>query len=104
MMIFLQIDYLTLVNVESRLLYLKRAVAKGHLEATYVYGMILLSSGVQQGLKLLNCMNCSRLKHWNVLGCRDNNDSIFRQIWTYNPVTLAKVNTKCREQNHAIRL
>ncbi|MFS7934175.1 hypothetical protein Hanom_Chr05g00388521 [Helianthus anomalus] len=36
------IDYLTQVNVESRLLYLKSAVAKGHLEAMCVYGMILL--------------------------------------------------------------
>ncbi|KAL9995852.1 putative F-box protein [Helianthus debilis subsp. tardiflorus] len=27
------IDYFTLVNVESGLMYLKRAVAKGHLEA-----------------------------------------------------------------------
>ncbi|MFS7934190.1 putative F-box protein [Helianthus anomalus] len=97
------IDYFTSVNVESGLLYLKRAVEKGHLEATYVYGMILFSSGDQQGLKLLNSMNCSRSRRWNARGCRDKIDSIFKQIWINNPVTLAKVNTKCRERNHAIR-
>ncbi|KAM0021633.1 putative F-box protein [Helianthus debilis subsp. tardiflorus] len=97
------IDYFTSVNVESGLMYLKRAVAKGHLEATYVYGMILLSSGDQQGLKLLNSMNCSRSRRLNVRGCRDKIDSILKQIWINNPVTLAKVNTKCRERNHAIR-
>ncbi|KAI3741107.1 hypothetical protein L1987_58774 [Smallanthus sonchifolius] len=97
------IEYFKLVNVESGLEYLKRAVEKGHPEATYVYGMILLSSGDQQGLNLLNSMNYSRSRYGNVEDCRDKISSVLSQMWINNPITLEKVNTKCRERDHAVR-
>ncbi|MFS7952569.1 hypothetical protein Hanom_Chr07g00608461 [Helianthus anomalus] len=86
---------LELVNVDSGLEYLKRVVAKGHSEAAYAYGMLLLSSGDQQGLKLLNSMNCLRLRHWNVRGYRDKSE-----MWINNTLTLEK----CQERKQAIRL
>ncbi|KAI3800338.1 hypothetical protein L1987_28428 [Smallanthus sonchifolius] len=78
------IEYFKLVDIESGLEYLKRAVEKGHPEATYVYGMILLSSGDQQGLNLLNFMNYSRSRNWNVQDCRDKISSILSQMWINN--------------------
>ncbi|XP_076892051.1 putative F-box protein At1g67623 [Bidens hawaiensis] len=100
------IDYFSLVNVNCGLEFLKKASEKGHSEATYVYGMILLSSGdqsSQEGLNLLNCMNNSKSTHWNVQDCRNKIDSILSQMWINNRVTLDKVNTQCHKQDHAIR-
>ncbi|KAM0002907.1 hypothetical protein Hdeb2414_s0002g00054971 [Helianthus debilis subsp. tardiflorus] len=94
---------LELVNVEHGVEYLKRVDAKGHSEATYAYGMILLSSGDQQGLKLLNSMNSLRSRHWNVRGYTDKANSILSQMLINDTLTLAKVNTKCQERKHAIR-
>nr|GEY86878.1 putative F-box protein At1g67623 [Tanacetum cinerariifolium] len=39
------VEYFHLVKVRSGLRYLKMAAEKGHPEATYVYGMIMLSRG-----------------------------------------------------------
>ncbi|XP_076956587.1 F-box protein At2g35280-like [Bidens hawaiensis] len=99
-------DYFKEADIESGLEYLKRAVDKGHPEAIYVYGMILLSRGDQSsqcGLHLLNSMNFSRSYSWNVQDCRSKVRSILGQMWINNPVTLEKVNTKCRKQDHIIR-
>ncbi|XP_076916169.1 putative F-box protein At1g67623 [Bidens hawaiensis] len=100
------IDYFCMVNVNCGLEFLKRASDKGHSEATYVYGMILLSSGdqsSQDGLNHLNCMNNSKSRHWNVQECRNKIASMLSQMWINNPVTLDKVNTQCHKQDHAIR-
>ncbi|KAL8235551.1 hypothetical protein R6Q59_016632 [Mikania micrantha] len=101
------IEYFNLVNEESGLKYLKRAVEKRHLEATYVYGMTLLSSedqlSQQQGLDILNSTNRSTSMHWNVKDSRDKIEWVLSQMWINNPVTLQKVNTKCHERDHAIR-
>ncbi|MFS8031341.1 putative F-box protein [Helianthus anomalus] len=100
------IEYFKEVNVKFGLELLKMAVEKGHLEATYVYGMILLLGGdqsSQKGLKLLNSMKYSRARHWNVRDCRDKVDTILSRMWINNRITLKKVNTKCQERDHAIR-
>ncbi|CAH1441891.1 unnamed protein product [Lactuca virosa] len=68
------IDYFEKAEVESGLEYLKMASKKEHTEATYVYGMILLSQGDRwsnQGLKLLNSMRNSQSRCWNVDDCRN---------------------------------
>ncbi|XP_076942113.1 F-box protein At2g35280-like [Bidens hawaiensis] len=102
------IDYFKLVNVESGLEHLKRAVEKEHPEATYVYGMILLSRGDdqsdQQGLSRLNSMNNSRSRCWNVGESRNKVGSILNHIWINNQLTLESVNTKCRKRDHATRI
>ncbi|MFS7934202.1 putative F-box protein [Helianthus anomalus] len=100
------IEYFKQVNVNFGLEFLKRAVEKGHSEATYVYGMILLSGGdqsSQHGLNLLNSMNCSRSRNWNVRECRDKIDTILSRMWINNRIALEKVNTKCQKRDHVIR-
>ncbi|XP_076948746.1 putative F-box protein At1g67623 [Bidens hawaiensis] len=101
------IDYFSQVNVKDGLELLKRAAEKGHSEATYAYGMILLSRGddqsSQQGLNLLNSMNNSKSRNWNVQDCRNKIDSILSRMWINNSVTLEKVDTNCQEQDHVIR-
>ncbi|XP_022007734.1 putative F-box protein At1g67623 [Helianthus annuus] len=77
------IEYFKEVNVKFGLELLKMAVEMGHLEATYVYGMILLLGGdqlSQEGLKLLNSMKYSRARHWNVRDCRDKVDTILSRM------------------------
>ncbi|XP_071713549.1 putative F-box protein At1g67623 [Rutidosis leptorrhynchoides] len=98
------INYFRRANVESGLELLKSAVAKGHFEATYVYGMILLARGNQsnqQGLNLLNSMKSST-RGWKVQDSRAKIESIVNQIMRIkNPVSLHKVNTECEERDHA---
>ncbi|KAK1420061.1 hypothetical protein QVD17_21369 [Tagetes erecta] len=101
------IAYFNLGNVESGVEYLKSAMEKGHSEATYVYGMILLSRATDdessEGLNLLNSMNFSKSRCWNLQECRHKVKLTLAQIWINNPVNLQQLNTKCREGDHAIR-
>ncbi|XP_076948849.1 F-box protein At2g35280-like [Bidens hawaiensis] len=105
--IFCLTEYFNIPDVESGLEYLKRAVEKGHTEAIYAYGMILLSRGDdqsdQQGLNLLNSVNHSRSRCWNVKETRKKVESIYDQIRGNDPVTPEKVYTKCQKQDHVRR-
>ncbi|KAK9056348.1 hypothetical protein SSX86_027438 [Deinandra increscens subsp. villosa] len=100
------VDYFNVVDIESGLKYLKAAVEKGHPEATYVYGMILLSGGdksSQEGLNVLNSLRYSRSSSWNVQDSRDKVYSILSHMWIYNLITLEKVKTSCQKRDHVIR-
>ncbi|KAK9056341.1 hypothetical protein SSX86_027431 [Deinandra increscens subsp. villosa] len=100
------VDYFNLVDIESGLKYLKIAAEKGHPEATYVYGMILLSGGdksSQEGLNVLNSLRYSRSSYWNVQDSRDKVYSILSHMWIYNLITLEKVKTSCQKRDHVIR-
>lgn len=54
------INFIGRKKPESGRVYLKKAVEKGHAEAKYVYGIILIRSGGEQreqGLRLLSSLN-----------------------------------------------
>ncbi|CAK9137380.1 unnamed protein product [Ilex paraguariensis] len=85
--------------MESGLEYLKRAADKGHIEASYVYGIILLCTGgesTQQGLKLLNAVN-SKSKSLRIQECRVRTKAIIRTMWINNYL-VRQTNTCCHEQ------
>ncbi|GJT58237.1 putative F-box protein [Tanacetum coccineum] len=98
-------EYFKHCNFKSGLEFLKRASEKKHLEATYVYGLFLLSRGDEssskQGLELLNSLKSSRPGNWNVRDCRDKVGSILSNMF-FNKYTgtLQQVYTKCRDMNH----
>ncbi|KAK3024199.1 hypothetical protein RJ639_043776 [Escallonia herrerae] len=71
---------------------LKRAAEKGHQEATYVYGILLLSTegggsseATQEGIKLLNSLKNSSTSKSKSLGfvreCRAKIENIFQGLW-----------------------
>ncbi|PWA50292.1 tetratricopeptide-like helical domain-containing protein [Artemisia annua] len=82
-----QKEYFKHGNVKSGLEFFKRASEKKHLEATYVYRLLLLSRGGEsskQGLELLNGLKSSRPGNWNVRESRDKCDLMDiweRKIW-----------------------
>lgn len=96
------IEFFSLARIETGLEYLKRASEKGHVEATYVYGMILLSRGgqsSQQGLNILNSMKVSRSKNLKIRDCRAKIKAIIREMWINNSISLNEVRCKCQERN-----
>ncbi|PWA85461.1 tetratricopeptide-like helical domain-containing protein [Artemisia annua] len=98
----LQIEYFQLVKVGSGLRYLKMAAEKGHPEATYVYGMIMLARGGepgQQALSLLNSMY-SRLGDSKICECREKFKSVLGILWVRNKISVEEVNFKCQKRNH----
>ncbi|PWA82886.1 tetratricopeptide-like helical domain-containing protein [Artemisia annua] len=95
-------EYFKQGNVKSGLEFFKRASEKKHLEATYVYGLLLLSRGGEsskQGLELLNGLKSSRPGNWNVRESRDKVGSILSNM-LLKMGSHQKVYTKCRDQNH----
>lgn len=97
------IEFFSLARIETGLEYLKRASEKGHVEATYVYGMILLSRGgqsSQQGLNILNSMKVSRSKNLKIRDCRAKIKAIIREMWINNSISLNEVRCKCQERNN----
>ncbi|KAJ9563995.1 hypothetical protein OSB04_009155 [Centaurea solstitialis] len=76
------IKYFSLTRVESGLEYLKKATEKSLPEATYAFGMLLLSRGDKSGLNLLN----SGSRDWNTQDCRDKVKSVLSQIWVKNKI------------------
>ncbi|KAI3817481.1 hypothetical protein L1987_11273 [Smallanthus sonchifolius] len=96
------IEFFSLARIETGLEYLKRASEKGHAEATYVYGMILLSRGgqsSQQGLNILNSMKVTRSKYLKLRECRAKIKAILREMWINNSISLNEVKCKCQERN-----
>ncbi|KAJ9554406.1 hypothetical protein OSB04_018451 [Centaurea solstitialis] len=97
------IEFFSLARIETGLEYLKRASEKGHVEATYVYGMILLSRGgqsSQQGLNILNSMKASRSKNLKIRDCRAKIKAIIREMWINNSISLNEVRCTCQERNN----
>nr|GEX95579.1 hypothetical protein [Tanacetum cinerariifolium] len=100
-------EYFKHCNFKSGLEFLKRASEKKHIEATYVYGLFLLSRGdessTKQGLELLNSLKSSRPGpgNWNVGDCRDKVGSILSNMFFNKYMgTVQQVFTKCRDRNH----
>ncbi|GKV35164.1 hypothetical protein SLEP1_g43468 [Rubroshorea leprosula] len=67
---------------ESGLKNLKKAVENGHVDAIYVYGIILLCSGDEnkreEGLKLLSSFKKSQPKGFKLSECRERVENITR--------------------------
>ncbi|GJW01382.1 uncharacterized mitochondrial protein-like protein [Tanacetum coccineum] len=100
------IEYFSQARIETGLEYLKRATEKRHVEATYVYGMILLSRGgqsSQQGLNILNSMKVSRSNYLKIRECRAKIKSVIREMWINNSISLNEAGCKCQEKNICIR-
>lgn len=97
------IEFFSRARIETGLEYLKRASEKGHVEATYVYGMILLSRGgqsSQQGLNILNSMKISRSKYLKIRECRAKIKGVIREMWINNSISLNEIGCTCQERNN----
>ncbi|KAK0574366.1 hypothetical protein LWI29_022548 [Acer saccharum] len=79
--------YFTLLETESGLELLQRAAQNGHVEATYMCGILLLSLSRgdnrlrRQGLKLLACLRRQRFK---VEECRKRVKRVVSSLWIHN--------------------
>ena len=81
------IDYFSLARKESGLEYLKRAAEKGHLEAIYVYGIVLLCSEgqlKQEGLKIVSCLKSSKSR--GLTECRKRIKTLIWGMWIKNSI------------------
>lgn len=90
----MQIEYFSSRRTELGLEYLQRAAGKGHPEASYVYGIILMSRGgesTQHGLKLLSSLkNNSKLR-----SCRARIKAIIEMMWINNFIVRQMNNHNC---------
>ncbi|KAL7197037.1 hypothetical protein ACSBR1_036950 [Camellia fascicularis] len=103
------VEYFSHMRMESGLEHLKRASEKGHVEASYVYGMILLSRGGQstkQGLKLLNAMNntCSNSKSLRIQECRERIKAIIHTMWINNHMVSQQTNFCCHGKTRSTKV
>ncbi|KAL4638718.1 putative F-box protein At1g67623 [Castanea sativa] len=93
------IDYFSLGRIKSGLEYLKRAADKGHLEATYVYGIILLCSEgelKQEGLRILSSLK--RSNSGGMKECRKRTKTLMQSgFWVRNFIVRQLVMC-CREE------
>ncbi|XP_030960839.1 putative F-box protein At1g67623 [Quercus lobata] len=93
------IDYFSLGRIKSGLEYLKRAADKGHLEATYVYGIILLCSEgelKQEGLRILSTLK--RSNSGGLKECRKRTKTVMQSgFWVRNFIVGQRV-LCCREE------
>ncbi|KAI5349524.1 PREDICTED: F-box [Prunus dulcis] len=71
-------------RVQQGIMCLKKAASKGHVEATYVYGAILVCFGgesKQEGLKLLYSLNHYKPKGFSVRECREKVKGLVWNMW-----------------------
>ncbi|XAR64435.1 hypothetical protein NMG60_11024770 [Bertholletia excelsa] len=81
------VEYFNTMRVEVGLEFLRRAAEQGHAEATYVYGMILLSTGGPSsllGLQILNTLTSSESINKKIQDCRERIRTILRAMWIKN--------------------
>ncbi|KAH7865795.1 hypothetical protein Vadar_011239 [Vaccinium darrowii] len=105
------VEYFTHMRTQSGLENLRRAAEKGHVEATYVYGILLLCLGGQfskEGLNLLNAMErISTSSHSGgsklFQGCREKIKGVFRVMWINNQVVDQRISS-CRHPNPIVRV
>ena len=90
---------ITLLEIESGLVLLQRAAHKGHIEATYVVGILLLLLSRddnrlrQQGLNLLSCLK--RRRCFNVRECRKRVKQVVSSLWIHNNVNVDTKTCNC---------
>ena len=78
------------------------AAEKGHPEATYVYGMIMLARGGESGQQALSLLNSiySRLGDSKICECREIFNSVLGFLWVHNKISVEEVNFKCQKRKH----
>ncbi|KAK0598393.1 hypothetical protein LWI29_034240 [Acer saccharum] len=83
-------EYFTLLETKSGLMLLQRAAHKGHIEATYIVGILLLSLSHgdnrlrRRGLNLLSCLK--RRRCFKVGECRKRVKRVVSSLWIHNNV------------------
>ncbi|XP_022728750.1 putative F-box protein At1g67623 [Durio zibethinus] len=75
-------------QTDSGLRYLKKAVEKGHVEAIYSYGIILICLGGElqkQGLQVLSSLNltASSKRSFKIASCRSKTQKILSDMWVF---------------------
>ena len=94
------IDYFSLGRIKSGLEYLKRAADKGHLEATYLYGIILLCSEgelKQEGLRILSSLK--RSNSGGLKECRKRTKTMMQSgFWVRNFIGIRQQVLCCRKE------
>ncbi|XWS52561.1 hypothetical protein CRYUN_Cryun11dG0081300 [Craigia yunnanensis] len=75
-------------KAESGLHYLKKAVEKGHVEAIYTYGIILICLGGdlrKQGFQVVSSLNLTSTskKSFNIYSCRSKTEKLLSSMWVY---------------------
>ncbi|GAB2294026.1 hypothetical protein Dimus_028242 [Dionaea muscipula] len=78
------VDYFSRMRIEAGLENLKRAANKGHIEASYVYGIILVCTERKsaQGRKLLDDVLSNSA--FNIECLRERIKTVVRQMWVTN--------------------
>ena len=87
------INYFSRRKIKSGQRYLKKAVEKGHVEAIYTYGIILICLGGEprkQGLQVVSSLNLtsSSKKSFRIVSCRSKTEKFLSCMWVY--VSLAE--------------
>ncbi|XP_022728748.1 putative F-box protein At1g67623 [Durio zibethinus] len=78
----------SLWQTDSGLRYLKKAVEKGHVEAIYSYGIILICLGGElrkQGLQVLSSLNltASIKRSFKIASCRSKTQKLLSLMWVF---------------------
>ncbi|XVF41661.1 hypothetical protein PTKIN_Ptkin01aG0297800 [Pterospermum kingtungense] len=87
------LDFFSRRKRSSGLRYLKKAVEKGHVEARYTYGLILVSFGDEQrnqGLQVLSSLNLTSCR---IRSCRLKTRKSLGSMWVYRYLTSPKIYT-----------
>ncbi|MBA0615496.1 hypothetical protein Godav_015624 [Gossypium davidsonii] len=78
---------------ESGLRYLKKATEKGHVEAVYTYGIILICLDGElrkQGLRVLSSLHLPKPNQGNsrmIASCRSKTEKFLRCMWVHVALT-----------------
>jgi len=105
------VDYFSSMRMESGLENLRRASEKGHVEASYVYGIILMCMEGQsstQGLKLLNAVKTSRSNSKSTRfaifqECRERIEAVIHSMWINNRLVGRQRRSCCHENTSRVK-
>ncbi|KAE9454210.1 hypothetical protein C3L33_13896, partial [Rhododendron williamsianum] len=98
------------MRMESGFEKLRRASEKGHSEASYVYGIILVCKGGQssvEGLKLLNAMKSGTTSQSTRFAifqeCRKRIEAVIRSMWINNHLEGRQSRSCCHENTSRLK-
>ncbi|KAH7856330.1 hypothetical protein Vadar_000138 [Vaccinium darrowii] len=103
------VDYFSSMRMESGLENLKRASEKGHLKASYVYGILLMCMEGQsstQGLKLLNAVKTSNSKSTRFAifqECWERIEGVIHSMWINNHLVGRQRRSCCHKNTNKVR-
>ncbi|XVF19316.1 hypothetical protein REPUB_Repub11eG0100200 [Reevesia pubescens] len=96
------VNYFSRKKAESGLGYLKKAVEKGHVEAIYAFGIILICLGGgddqhhhqlrKQGLQVVSSLNVTSSKKTSlrIASCRSKTEKLLKSMWVNVPLAAPK--------------